>query len=108
MTVQERTGQPEPNQDTVLGGELTDRVTNGNNVQLGPVETLTLPAGSVVHGTYTADSTPDPVTGKVTKDDVELYVYWRDGTEVLLTLSGPHGADDVDAWRTVSRSFTWQ
>jgi hypothetical protein len=47
------------------------------------------------------------VTGRTTRDDVELYVYWRNGSEVLLTLSGPHGADDVDAWRTVSSSFTW-
>ncbi|TFV91088.1 hypothetical protein [Blastococcus sp. CT_GayMR16] len=107
VTVQQLDGQPEPNQDTVLGGVLTDLVTNGNNVTLGPVETLRLPAGNVVHGTYTADSAADPVTGKVTKDDVELYVFWRNGTEVLLTLSGPQGADDVDAWRMVSTSFAW-
>lgn len=108
VTVQQLSGQPEPNQDTVLGGVLTDLTYNGNNVQLGPVETLRLPAGNIVHGTYTQDSAPDPVTGKVTKDDVELYVYWRGGTEVLLTLSGPHGADDVDAWRMVSTSFAWR
>ena len=107
VTVQQLSGQPEPNRDTVLGGVLTDLVTNGNNVTLGPVETLTMPAGNVVHGTYTADSAADPVTGKVTKDDVELYVFWRNGTEVLLTLSSPRGADDVDAWRTVSTSFAW-
>jgi hypothetical protein len=86
---------------------LTDLATNGNKVTLGPVETVTLPAGSVVHAAYTADSAADPVTGKVTTDDVELYVFWRNGTEVLLTLSGPKGADDVDAWRTVSTSFAW-
>jgi hypothetical protein len=107
VTVQQLSGQPEPNQDTVLGGVLTDLATNGKNVTLGPVETRTLPAGSVIHGTYTADSPPDAVTGKVSKDDVELYVYWRNGTEVLVTLSGPRGADDVDAWRMVSTSFVW-
>jgi hypothetical protein len=107
VTAQELTGQPEPNQDTVLGGVLTGRTTTGNNVKLGPVETRALPTGNVVHATYTADSPPDPVTGKVSRDDVELYVYWRNGTEVLLTLSGPQGADDVDAWRMVSSSFAW-
>jgi hypothetical protein len=76
-------------------------------VSLGPVETVRLPAGSVVHARYTADSPADPVTGKVRTDDVELYVFWRNGTEVLLTLSGPKGADDVDPWRMVSTSFTW-
>jgi hypothetical protein len=108
VTVQQLGGQPEPNQDTVLGGVLTDIASAGSNVSLGPVETLTLPAGSVVHGRYTADSAADPVTGKVTKDDVELYVFWRNGTEVLLTLSGPKGSDDVDAWRMVSTSFAWR
>ena len=107
VTVVELTGRPEPNQDTVLGGVMTELATNGPNVTLGPVETLSLPAGTAVHGSYSADSAPDPVTGKVTRDDVELYVFWDNGTEVQLTLSGSHGADDVDAWRTVSTSFTW-
>lgn len=107
VTVVELTGRPEPNQDTVLGGVMTELATNGPNVTLGPVETLTLPGGTAVHGRYSADSAPDPVTGKVTRDDVELYVFWNNGTEVQLTLSGPHGADDVDAWRTVSTSFAW-
>jgi hypothetical protein len=108
VTVQERAAAAEPNKDTVRSGVLADLAAHGNNVTIGSVETVTLPAGSVVHATYTADSAADPVTGKTTTDDVELYVFWRNGTEVLLTLSGPKGADDVDAWRTVSTSFTWQ
>jgi hypothetical protein len=108
VTVRQLSGQPEPKQDTVKGGVLADVAAKGKNVTLGPVETLTLPAGSAVHARYAADSAADAVTGKVTRDDVELYVFWRKGTEVLLTLSGPKGADDVDAWRTVSTSFTWR
>jgi hypothetical protein len=107
VTVQERSGTPEPNQDSVLGSELADIAAQGSNVTLGPVETRALPGGSAVHATYTADSKPDPVTGRVTRDDVELYVFWKNGSEVLLTLSGPHGSDDVDAWRLVSTSFMW-
>lgn len=107
VTVQQRSGTPEPNHDSVLGSELTDIAAQGHDVALGPVETRTLPGGTAVHATYAADSTPDPVTGRVTRDDVELYVFWNNGTEVLLTLSGPHGSDDVDAWRLVSTSFMW-
>jgi hypothetical protein len=107
VAVQELTGRPEPTQDSVLGGELAAIAAHGSNVALGSVETLTLPAGNAIHGTYAADSAPEPVTGKVRRDDAELYVFWRNGTEVLLTLSGPHGADDVDPWRTVSTSFAW-
>ena len=108
VTVRQLGGQPEATASTVQAGVLADLAAGGNNVTLGPLETVTLPAGRAVHARYAADSAADPVTGKVTRDDVELYVFWRKGTEVLLTLSGPKGADDVDAWRMVSTSFTWR
>jgi hypothetical protein len=108
VTVQQLTGRPQPSPDSVRGSELADIAARDSSVSLGTVETRTLPVGDVVHATYAADSAPDPVTGRITRDDVELYVFWRDGAEVLLTLSGPHGADDVDAWKTVSSSFAWR
>ena len=108
VTVQQRSGRPEPTVDSVRASELADVQAQGDHVTLGTVETRSLPAGNVVHATYTADSAPDPVTGRTVLDDVELYVFWKDGAEVLLTLSGPHGADDVDAWNQVSRSFAWK
>ena len=36
------------------------------------------------------------------------YEYWRGGTEAILTLAGPLGADNVDPWRIVSDSFRWR
>jgi hypothetical protein len=108
VTVQQLTGRPQPNPDSVLGSELKDIAAKDPSVSTGTVETRSLPAGNAVHATYSADSPADPVTGRTTRDDVELYVFWRNGSEVLLTLSGPHGADDVDAWRTVSTSFAWR
>jgi hypothetical protein len=108
VTVQVKPGRQKPSRDSVLGAELRDIQKSGRNVTPGTAETRQLPGGEAVHATYSEDSAPDPVTGKVTRDDVELYVFWRNGTSVLLTLSGPHGADDVDAWRQVSTSFAWQ
>jgi hypothetical protein len=108
VTVQELAGRPQPDQDTVFGGEMATIAAEGRNVQLGPVETVSLPAGDTVHGSFSQDAAPDPVTGRVVRDDAELFVYWRSGTEVLVTLSGPHGADDVDPWKKISTSFTWQ
>lgn len=64
-------------------------------------------AGAAVLVTYRADAAPDAVTGKVVRDDVERYEFWRNGVEAVLTLSGAQGADNVDPWRTVSDSFTW-
>lgn len=78
------------------------------NFQAGKVTAVTRKAGPAVLLTYMADSAPDPVTGKVVHDAVERYEFWRSGTEVILTLSGPQGADNVDPWRIVTDSFGWQ
>jgi hypothetical protein len=65
-------------------------------------------AGSAVLLTYQGDSATDPVTGKVVRDAFERYAFHRQGHAVVLTLSGPTGADNVDPWRTVSDSFAWR
>ena len=64
-------------------------------------------AGSAVLVTYGADSAPDAVTGRSIALDVERYEFWRNGTQVTLTLSAPKGADNVDPWKRVTDSFAW-
>ena len=64
-------------------------------------------AGDAVLATYQGDSAADPVTGKVVHDAFERYTFWHDGTTVVLTLSGPVGADNVDPWKIVSDSLAW-
>ncbi|MFC5834771.1 hypothetical protein [Nonomuraea insulae] len=71
------------------------------------VDTVSRKGGKAVRIVYRADSSPDPVTGKVVKDEIERYVLYTQGREAILTLSGPVGADNVDPWRTVSESFRW-
>lgn len=88
--------------------ELPDIVKSGTNVAAGDVTTVTRKAGPAVRITYQADSAADPVTGKTVRDAVERYEFWHAGTEAVLTLSGPRGADNVDPWRTVTDSFTWR
>jgi hypothetical protein len=77
------------------------------NFRAGKVSTVTRKSGSAVLITYGADSEPDAVTGKVVRDAVERYEFWKAGTEVVLTLSAPEGADNVDPWRIVTDSLTW-
>jgi hypothetical protein len=77
------------------------------NFSLLKVSTAHRRAGAAVVITYKADSAVDPVTNKVVPDAVERYEFWRAGTEVVVTLSGPVGADNVDPWRTVTDSFRW-
>ena len=76
--------------------------------EAGSVIAVKRRAGTAVLATYRADAPPDPVTGKVVHDDVARYVFWKDGTAVVLTLSCPKGADNVDPWRIVTDSFTWR
>ena len=75
--------------------------------EAGKVTLVTRKAGSAVLITYRADADPDPVTGKVVHDDVERYEFWKAGKTVILTLSGPQGADNVDPWRIVTDSLAW-
>jgi hypothetical protein len=74
----------------------------------GKVTTVGRKGGQAVRITYRADSAPDPVTGKTVADAVERYEFWHAGRMVMLTLSGPTGADNVDPWKLVSDSLRWQ
>lgn len=71
------------------------------------VVTVSRTAGTGTLLTYQRDSAVDPVTGKVVRDAVQRYSFFRSGTRVDLTLSGPTNADNVDPWRIVSNSVTW-
>ncbi|MFJ9034321.1 hypothetical protein ACIRQP_38905 [Streptomyces sp. NPDC102274] len=77
------------------------------NVMVGKVSTVSRQGGSAVLATYRADSAADQVTGKTVRQDVERYVFWQKSEQVVLTLSGAVGADNVDPWRTVTDSFRW-
>ena len=47
------------------------------------------------------------MTGKPRTDAVERYVFFHNGQDVILTLRGPKGADNVDPWRLVTDSLRW-
>ena len=81
---------------------------SANGFSLTGVSTVSRPAGTVVLIRYAADSRRDPVTGKVFRDAVERYEFYRNGTEAVVTLAGPAGADNVDPWRTVTNAFRWR
>jgi hypothetical protein len=66
-----------------------------------------LSAGPAVLITYEANSQPNAVTGKQYRLVVERFELFKNGTEGVISLSSPVGADNVDPWRTVSESFKW-
>ena len=105
----ETVGTPSaPTVASVTQTDLPSIRAAAQHFEAGTVKTVTRRSGAAVLATYRADAPPDPVTGKVVHDDVERYVFWKDGTAVVLTLSCPKGADNVDPWRIVTDSFTWR
>jgi hypothetical protein len=73
--------------------------------ELRSVTSVSLPGGNGVRIVFRRNSEPDPVTGRVYRDEVEEYEIWSGGREVRLDLYGPVGADNVDAYRMISRSL---
>jgi hypothetical protein len=94
--------------DVVRNEELPMIQAASPGYRLGDVSVVQRKAGTVILATYQVASTPNEVTGKGGVDAVERYSFLRDGHEVVLTLSGPVGADNVDPWRTITDSLQWK
>ena len=75
--------------------------------RLQSVKTANLPAGNAVVIDYQANSKPNGVTGKQYRLVVLHYELFNKGNEVVLDLSSPVGADNVDPWNTVTQGFKW-
>jgi hypothetical protein len=76
--------------------------------RLQSVALLQRTAGPVVRIRYLAVAKKNPVTGKGGTDAVERYLFVKSGKELVLTLSGPKGADNVDPWKIVTNSVAWR
>lgn len=71
---------------------------------LSSVQSVSLPAGTAVMITFRRNSAPNSVTGQTYRDEVQEYLIWKNGHELRFDLFGVVGADNVDAYRTMSRS----
>jgi len=96
-----------PTVDSVRTSLLPKLATSEKGYKAGTVATVQRTAGRAVRITYLALGKPDPVTGKTRIDAVERYLFFHNGREAVVTLSGPKGADNVDPWRTITDSLRW-
>lgn len=103
----ERYGVAPPTVGSVRSAEVAALKAHKSGVTIGTVSPFRRAGGSGVVLTYQADSETDPVTGKVHRDAAEEYLFFKDGREVAVTVSGAVGADNVDPWRIVTDSFRW-
>ena len=97
-----------PTVDSARADELPGIASSISGYRAGNVTVVDRKAGPAVLITYQAISAPNAVTGKTGTDAIERYEFWRGGQEVILTLSGPVGADNVDPWRTITDSLQWR
>jgi hypothetical protein len=96
-----------PTAGSARAAEVPRIQASAHGFTLAGIGTVSRSAGTAVLIRYSADSQPDPVTGKVYTDAIERYEFYRNGMEAVVTLAGPAGADNVDPWRTVTNSFRW-
>ena len=75
---------------------------------LTDISPFTRAGGSGVLIRYEADAPANAVTASTHRQAVEDYVFWKDGTQVDVTLTSPKGADNVDPWKKITDSFRWQ
>jgi hypothetical protein len=97
-----------PTVDSVRARELPAIQAAAKGFRSASVTAVSRSGGAAVLVAYETDSPPDPVTGKVVRDTVQRFEFWRNGTEAVLVLTSPVGADNTDPWRTVSDSYRWR
>ena len=107
VRIESSTTPTAPTIASVTADDLPTIASSTPAYKAGDVSTVSRKGGDAVLATYQGDSAPDPVTGKAVRDAFERYAFWHAGTQVVLTLSGPVGADNVDPWKIVSDSLTW-
>lgn len=73
--------------------------------QLRSVKSASLPGGAGVLIVFRRNSAPDPVTGKVFRDEVNRYEIFHGGRLAVLDLYGPVGSDNVDPYTKISQSL---
>jgi len=107
IKVESRPAQAPPTVREARQTEVPKLSSAVEGFRLGTVNAVSRKAGTAVRITYLAAARTNAVTGKSGQDAVERYVFFHNGKDVVLTLSGPKGADNVDPWRIVTDSLTW-
>lgn len=97
-----------PTVDTVKTAFIPDLEKRSRALKLGKVEQVQLPAGKAVRISFSSNSEPNAVTNKQVRLENEIYVYHNGDRTVSLQLYAPYGADNVDQWNLMSRSFRWK
>lgn len=97
-----------PTLDSVKASYIPELEKTGRAIKIKQVTAVNLPAGKAIRIAYSSNSDPSPVTNKQVRLENNRYLYFKDGKLVALDLYAPYGADNVDQWTLISRSFQWK
>lgn len=107
VSIDATTSATAPTPATVRAVDVPLLQQSSSGFNLGGVDTVARTAGPATVVTYRVNSAPDAVTGKRIALDAQQFRFWRTGELVTVTLSAPHGSDNVDAWKMMTNSFAW-
>jgi hypothetical protein len=98
------TAMPTPAQ---VDQQMKDLQTKTPSLKAGAAAAMTISGAPAVKVTYTTLSAPNSVTGKTTILMVDRYYLSHNGRLAVIDMGTPQGVDNVDAYRLMSESFTW-
>ena len=90
-----------------VNADLAQLSKTDQTVNSGTPATVSLKNGRAIKVTYTLLGAPDPVTAQRPTLTVDRYVYSRNGKVATVDLGTVKGVDNVDAYRLISNSFSW-
>jgi len=96
-----------PTANSVSTNQAVTLEQSGQAVRDVCVQDVQLHGKPAVLMVYTSNSDPDPVTGKQVRLENNAYLFFKNGKLATLWLWAPLGADNVDQWKLISRSFRW-
>ena len=97
-----------PTIDAVKATYIPDFEKKERAVKISAVKPVKLPAGPAIRIIYTSNSERNQVTNKQVRLENERFLYFKDGKLITLELYAPKGADNVDQWQLMSKSFQWK
>ncbi len=97
-----------PTVQGVRDHEVAALIAAGRAMTVTSIDTANLPGGSAILVKSAANSNPDPVTNKQVRLEQNIYLFYKAGTLATLTLWAPQGADNVDQWDRIAKSFHWK
>jgi len=96
-----------PTAASAAKNEAARLLPTGRAVNITSVKDVTTPSGLAVLIRYTSNSDPNPVTSKQIRLENDRYLFFKAGRLAALDFSAPLGADNVDQWQLMERSFHW-